>query len=149
MNSPNISIHDSRFTIHDSRFTIHDRLISIDYGTRKSWLAYSVEGFCFAHKTVSTNVLVKYLENWVKERKADTIIIGLPLNIDGTESKHSWKVRKFAKELEVLFGEQKIVLHDERLTTSEARFGLEGYDLGDIDAESARLILEDYMNSTE
>jgi putative transcription antitermination factor YqgF len=70
--------------------------------------------------------------------------VGLPLNIDGTESKHSQKVRKFAIELEKHFGNKKIVLHDERLTTAEAKMsGVE-----DIDAESARLILESYFEES-
>jgi putative holliday junction resolvase len=116
-------------------------LISIDYGTRKSGLAYSVEDFCFAHKTVSTKDLTAYLRKWIPEKKATSIVIGLPLNIDGTESKHSTRVRKFTKELENIFPEQEIILHDERMTTSEARLS----SAEDIDAESARLILEDYL----
>jgi putative holliday junction resolvase len=118
-----------------------NNFISIDYGTRKSWLAYSVEGFCFAHKTLPTSELVDYLKVWVKEKNAEKIVIGLPLNIDWTESKHSRKTRKFAKEIEIAFPLLKIVLHDERLTTAEAK--MSGVD--DIDAESARLILEDYV----
>lgn len=159
--------------------------ISIDYGTRKSGLAYSVEGFCFAHKTVDTRDLLEYLKRWIKEKNASEIIVGLPLNIDGTESKHSKRVRIFAKELESIFGgsgisqkqevrgrkifskwaswsgsdweinfsheeihsfrEIPIILHDERLTTAEARMS----DVDDIDAESARLILMDYLEHSE
>jgi len=135
-------------SIHDSRLTIHDHLISIDYGTHKSWLAYSVEGFCFAHKTLPTKELIEYIKTWISERKAEKVIIGLPLNIDGTESKHSKKVRSFAKilEREITI---PIVFHDERLTTSEATLWLEWYDNGDIDAESARLILEDYLKKSD
>lgn len=116
--------------------------ISIDYWTKKSWLAYSVESFCFSHTTIVTKDLIEYLSKWEKQKKCEAIIVGLPLNINGTESKHSKKVRIFAKELESLFPSKKIILHDERLTTSEAR--LSGVE--DIDAESARLILEDYIH---
>lgn len=69
----------------------------------------------------------------------------MPYNIDGSISKHGRRVEKFIhsiKEVTPL----PIIPHDERLTTSEARIGFaeSGYD-GDIDAESARLILEDYL----
>ncbi len=117
--------------------------ISIDYGTHKSWLAYCVEGFCFAHKTIPTNTLIDYLKKWLLEKKTEVIVIGLPLNIDGTESTHSSKTRKFAIDIEKAFPSIKIILHDERLTTSEAQLNW----AEDIDAESARLILMDYIES--
>jgi putative holliday junction resolvase len=98
-----------------------ESLISIDYGTRKSGLAYSVEGFCFAHKTVETRELIEYLKKWATEKNASKIIIGLPLNIDGTESKHSKRVRIFAESAKIIFPEREIILHDESMTTSEAR----------------------------
>jgi putative Holliday junction resolvase len=119
--------------------------ISIDYGTRKSWLAYSIESFCFAHTTVPTKELIDSLSKWEKMKSCETVVIWLPLNIDGTESKHSAKVRRFAKELETSFPSKKIILHDERLTTSEARLSW----VEDIDAESARLILNDYLENRE
>ena len=118
------------------------KYISLDYGTHKSWLAYSVEGFCFAYKTLPTSELFEFLPKWIHERWAKAIIIGMPYNIDGTESAQCKKVRTFAKKLEDIISIE-IYFHDERLTTSEAKLG--GVD--DIDAESARLILEEYIES--
>lgn len=77
-------------------------IISIDYGTRKSGLAYSVEGFCFAWKTVSTSDLLTILPKWIQERKAEMIIIGMPYNIDGSMSKHGKRVNEFIKKLELI-----------------------------------------------
>ena len=94
-------------------------IISLDYGTRKSGLAYSVEGFCFAYKTVSTADLLTLLPKWVIERKAELIVIGMPYNIDGTMSKHGKRVNEFVKRLNTRV-QIPITLHDERLTTSEA-----------------------------
>jgi putative holliday junction resolvase len=92
---------------------------------------------------VPTKELIEYLSKWEKLKTSEIIVVGLPLNIDGTESKHSAKVRKFANELETSFPSKKIVLHDERLTTAEARLSW----AEDIDAESARLIWVDYINT--
>lgn len=120
--------------------------ISLDYGTHKSGLAYSVEGFCFAWKTVLTSELLTILPKWIQERKAEKIIIGMPYNIDGTMSKHGKRVKEFSKKLETLI-DIPISYHDERLTTSEATLGFDEYGVsGDIDAEAARLILIDYLN---
>jgi putative Holliday junction resolvase len=120
--------------------------ISIDYWTRKSGLAYSVEGFCFAWKTVNTTDLLEIVPKWATERKAETIIIGMPYNIDGTMSKHGKRVHEFIKKLQTTTP-LSIITHDERLSTSEALLGFDEYGInGDIDAEAARLILVDFLS---
>ncbi len=126
----------------------NNNIISIDYGTRKSGLAYSVEGFCFAYKTLSTADLFEKIPKWVIERKADTIIVGMPYNIDGSMSKHGKRVSEFVKRLEKIIT-IPIILHDERLTTSEALLGFDedGITDGDVDAEAARLILVDFLST--
>ncbi len=116
-------------------------LISIDYGTHKSWLAYSVEDFAFALETVQTRNLIPELEKLIKKRNPESIILGMPYNIDGTMSRHGQRVKTFSKTLEKHFPTLEIIFHDERLTTAEAR--LEWAE--DVDAESARLILEDFL----
>jgi putative Holliday junction resolvase len=122
-------------------------IISIDYGTRKSGLAYSVEGFCFAYKTVPTSELLSIIPQWAQIRKAETIVIGMPYNIDGTMSKHGKRVNEFVKRLQKTV-QIPIKLHDERLTTSEALLGFDedGITDGDVDAEAARLILVDFLS---
>ena len=120
--------------------------ISIDYWTRKSGLAYSVEGFCFAWKTISTSDLLNVLPKWALERKAETIVIGMPYNIDGSMSKHGKRVHEFIQKLETVTT-IPVMIHDERLSTSEAILGFDEYGVnGDVDAEAARLILVDFLN---
>ncbi len=119
--------------------------LALDYGTKKTWLAYSVGSFVFGHKTVPTSELHLHIEKLVKEKHITDIVIGMPYNIDGTISKHGKRVEQFAGEVEKKIS-LPIHLHDERLTSSEARitFDETGFD-GDIDIESARLILEDFL----
>lgn len=129
-----------------SKLLSMNSIVSIDYGTRKSGLAYSVEGFCFAWKTVSTSELLAILPAWIQMRKAQLIVIGMPYNIDGSMSKHGKRVSEFMKKLETIV-DIPIICHDERLTTSEALLGFDEYGVnGDIDAEAARLILVDYLS---
>ncbi len=71
----------------------------------------------------------------------------MPYNIDGSISKHGKRVQEFARKLEALI-QIPIVLHDERLTTSEASMAFEeDGEYGDLDAEAARLILVDYLKT--
>ncbi len=116
-------------------------IISIDYWTHKSWLAYSIEGFAFAYRTVPTKNLIREIENLLSQKNATRIVLGMPYNIDGTLSRHGQRVKTFGQTLETHFPTTPIILHDERLTTSEAHLSW----ADDIDAESARLILEDYL----
>jgi len=106
-----------------------------------------VESFCFAWKTVPTRTLLEELPKYIREKSAKTIVIGMPYNIDGTMSKHAKRVQEFARKLEAII-DVPIILHDERLSSSEASMAFEeDGEYGDIDAEAARLILIDYLKT--
>ncbi len=124
---------------------VNNTIIAIDYGTKKSGLAYSVESFAFAYRTVLTKELIPALEVLIAAKSASQIIIGMPYNIDGTISTHGRRVRSYVDILRKHIS-LPISFYDERLTTTEATLGFTeaGID-GDIDAESARLILEAYL----
>lgn len=71
----------------------------------------------------------------------------MPYNIDGTMSRHGRRVEEFAQKL-ANHVDIPIILHDERLSSSEARMAFaDDGETGDIDAEAARLILEDYLKT--
>lgn len=65
------------------------------------------------------NVIEKLLKEWQPE----AVIVGLPLNMDGTEQPLTARARNFANKIHGRFG-VAILLHDERLSTVEARAGL-------------------------
>lgn len=78
-------------------------------------------------------------------------VVGLPLNMDGSEQELTQLARKFANRLHGRFGVQ-VVLQDERLTTVGAKeelfaeYGYRGLAKDKIDSVSACLIAEDYFN---
>ena len=84
------------------------------------------------------------------EKKAELVVVGNPVNMDGTEGDRSEKCRELAKLLETEYG-LKTDMMDERLTTVEAHRALNvtntrGKDRkAVIDAVSAVIILEDYI----
>ena len=98
------------------------------------------------------------IPNWdeigkvINEWKPNVLVIGLPLNMDGTEQPLTQRAKKFANRLHGRFA-IPIVLHDERLTTVEARseiFSRGGYKAlkkGKVDSISACLILESWFEN--
>lgn len=92
------------------------------------------------------------VEKVIKDWQPDLVVIGLPLNMDGTEQPITQRAKKFANRLNGRFG-VKITLQDERLTTASAKefiFSHGGYkalDKGKIDSVSAALILESWMEN--
>lgn len=63
--------------------------------------------------------LLDKLENVINERKVDALVLGNPLNLDGSLSKRSEETLKFMELLKERFS-LKIYLQDERLSTVEA-----------------------------
>lgn len=92
--------------------------------------------------------VAQLLHDW----QPDYLVVGLPLNMDGTEQPLTQQARKFAQRLHGRFGLQ-VKLHDERLSTVEARdqlFSHGGYralQKGRIDSTAAVIILESWFES--
>ena len=92
------------------------------------------------------------LEKYLKEWQPDALVVGLPLNMDGSEQQLTLDAKKFGKRLQGRFGIE-VLFQDERLTTADAKaqlFSRGGYrnlKKDNIDAESAKLIIESYFES--
>jgi putative Holliday junction resolvase len=92
--------------------------------------------------------LTKFINEW----QPDFLVVGLPLNMDGTEQQLTRDAKKFGNRLSNKFA-IKVEFQDERLTTADAKerlFAQGGYrnlKKDNIDAESARLIIESYFSA--
>ena len=92
------------------------------------------------------------LEKLLKEWQPDLVVVGLPLNMDGTEQPLTARARKFANHIHGRFG-VAVELQDERLSTVEARAGLfeaGGYRAltkGNVDSGSAVIIVESWLDN--
>ena len=90
------------------------------------------------------------IEMLIQEWQPDLLVVGLPLNMDGSDQPFTARTRKFANRLHGRFG-LPIVLQDERLTTASARedlFAAGGYrnlEKGKVDSEAAKQILEMWL----
>lgn len=92
------------------------------------------------------------IEKVIQEWQPDVLVVGLPLNMDGTEQPLTQRAKKFANRLNGRFN-LPVELQDERLTTVEAKaeiFSRGGYKAlkkGKVDAISACLILESWFEN--
>ncbi len=94
------------------------------------------------------------VEALIKEWKPDAVVVGIPLNMDGTESQMSMRARKFGKRLHGRFN-LPFYEADERLTSFEAkewadRLGHKGhYGSNPVDGMAAQIILEAWLNDPQ
>ncbi len=93
------------------------------------------------------------VEALIKEWQPDAIIVGLPLNMDGSSSEMCVRAEKFARRLNGRFN-LPVHTHDERLTTYEAKGqrmaqGQHGGSFRDnpVDALAAALLLEGWLSA--
>lgn len=92
------------------------------------------------------------IENLLKEWQPDAIVVGLPLNMDGTASEMSARAEKFARRLHGRF-RLPVYTHDERLTSFEAKgqYSKQGhkgdYHKAPVDALAAALIIESWFEN--
>ncbi len=100
------------------------RYLGLDYGNKTLGVSVSDETALIASnvKTIRYNnkdELIRELTKVISEYKVDELVLGLPLNLNGTESDRSRLTKEFGCELEKVFN-MKVNYQDERLSTTEA-----------------------------
>jgi len=133
------------------------KLLAIDFGERRTGVAVS-DDLGITAQGLNTIVVDDVadipgrLNEIVVARKVDRIILGLPLNMNGTESEMSEKVREFAVGLEAVTS-CPVVLWDERMTSLQAERVLQELEIKtegnkeEIDRIAATLMLQEYMKT--
>ena len=131
------------------------KILAIDYGTKRIGLAVSDPMGITAQPVGVLNrkgkkTDIPLIGKVIKEKEVERIVIGLPLNMNGSEGKLCGEVKKFGERLEREFG-LPVVYQDERLTTAQAEKVLLMGDAsrqkrrGVIDQMAAQLILQKYL----
>ena len=130
-----------------------EQIIALDIGETRTGIAKAdIEGILVkAYKTIPTENIIQEIQEIEKDFEIKTIVIGLPLNIDGSDNEQSRKIRAEAEKLEQ-FGNKELVFEDEKLSSGEAveRLKARGITIKQdnkslIDAEAAAIILEQYF----
>ena len=92
-----------------------------------------------------------HIQSLIAEWRPDLLLVGLPLNMDGSESEFCSRARKFARRLHGRFGLEAAMV-DERLSTREAKSRAgprESYRDDPVDNLAAQLILETWLAQPE
>jgi len=133
------------------------RFLAIDYGLKRIGLALTDPLFTFAYpfKTIENNSRTwEEILKIIKEKNVVKIILGNPINKDGTVSKLSGVVEDFKKQLE-LKTKLEVVIVDERYSSQIAKERViesvakksKRRDKGILDRNAAAVILQVYMDS--
>ena len=126
------------------------QIIAFDYGEKKIGVAVGQT----ATNTSSPLQIIFNKENninWVSialvidEWKPDLILIGKPLNMDGSESEMMKKIDKFYIKLKSIY-DADIEFVDERLTTFEARTILKDEKQNNVDAHAAKILIDNWFD---
>jgi putative Holliday junction resolvase len=132
-------------------------IAALDLGRRRIGVAVTDAASMGAHPVgiVERRALKKDIEAiaaMLGDRRVDTLVVGLPLNMDGSDGPAAVSARKFAAQL-ALELRVSVEMFDERLTSFEARERLadmparKGTRKQGIDALAAVVILEGWMQA--
>ena len=130
---------------------------ALDLGTRRIGVAIGDPEGRFVHPLTiierrSLSDDIESIRRILVSREVDRVIVGLPLNMDGTEGKMARSARSFANRLEEATG-VAVELQDERLSSFEARERMgvmpagRGKKKRQIDAIAAAVILETWFDA--
>lgn len=133
------------------------RTMALDLGDKQIGIAVSDLSGTIANglnTLVRTNLQadLAHLVNLVKTREVGLIVIGLPINMDGTSGPRVQKTYEFAEELKQVV-KVPLEFYDERLTSMQAERVLLSADVSRakrkkvIDKLAATIILQDYLNA--
>lgn len=134
------------------------RKLGIDYGDARVGLAITdelnitVQGLETILRNGSDKVILKKLDEIFEKYEVDTIVVGMPFNMDGSISERAKITEEFVHKLKCKYNKMKIETIDERLTTVEAHRTMNFLDVKKnkkkniVDTISAVYILETYLN---
>lgn len=132
--------------------------MGLDIGRKRIGIAVSDEGkvIAFGHcvyNLTSIEEFIKYLDNLVREKDIERIIIGLPTR---TDREGDSEMCAFVREIEELIEDTlhiETVLYDERLSTLQAQKELTSIGMNQkkqrkvIDMVAAQIVLQAYLDS--
>lgn len=133
------------------------RILGIDYGDARVGIAITdplgiiAQGLETINRNGSDKIVLKRLEELIEQYNVTTIVIGMPINMNGTKTERAEVTEKFIHKMKCKFGKIPIETIDERLTTVEAHKTMNYLNVNKhkkrsiVDTISAVYILETYL----
>ena len=134
------------------------RILGIDYGEVRAGLAITDElkitsqGLRTINHNGNDKKLLAELDQIMEQYEIETIVVGMPLLLNGDKSTRAEITEKFIHKLKCKYNKIKIVSQDERLTTVQAHRTMNDLEINKkkkkelVDTISAVYILETYIN---
>ena len=132
------------------------RVIAIDFGLKRTGLAVTdpLRIIASALETVDSTRLMAFLVAYCASDQVDGFVIGLPRNLDGTDTDVTANARMLAEEIRRRLSPRFVELADERFTSKLAQGTLLASgkgrmarrEKGQLDRISATIILQDWLS---
>ena len=126
------------------------QIVSFDFGVKKIGVAVGqtktrtsspLEIIFNKNNKINWNSIQSIVEEW----RPELILVGKPLNMDGTDSQIMKRVVNFKKKLKNI-SSVKCEFIDERLTTFEARLEVKDLNIKTVDSHAAKILIENWFN---
>jgi putative Holliday junction resolvase len=130
------------------------RVLGVDTGGRRVGLARSdaLRITARAAGAVDADGAVETIAGLIEPEEIEAVVVGLPLNMDGTKGESALRAEAFARTLAERTG-LPVALWDERLTTRQADRAMIAADLSRkkrkkrIDGQAAQIILQSWLDA--
>ena len=133
------------------------RYMGLDLGDRRIGIALSdimgiISNGLESYTRVSIDSDLNHIAKIIAEQNVKVVVLGYPVNMNGTKGDATRKVEEFAERLKEVVPDIKVEFMDERLTTVAAQKVLIEADMTRqkrktvVDKLAATIILQDYLN---
>ena len=134
------------------------RILGIDYGEVRVGIAITdglnmtAQGLETIKRNGSDKIILKKIDEILQKYEIETIVVGMPFNMNGTISERAKITQEFIHKLKCKYNKIQIDTIDERLTTVEAHKTMNFLGINKnkkkniVDTISAVYILETYIN---
>jgi putative Holliday junction resolvase len=132
------------------------RILALDYGKKRTGIAVTdpLQMIASPLETIDTQSLFDFLKDYISKEAVEKILIGLPLNLDGSDTDVTAAVRHNIRRLKNSFPEITIETVDEEYSSKEAakamvEMGMKKKDRqekGNLDKMAAALMLRKYLD---
>ena len=129
--------------------------MAFDYGTKRVGIAVTdpLQIIATSLTTLHPPHVPEFVPNYMSEEQVDRFLVGMPRQLDGSESQSAQHVKGFVRHLKKLFPSVDVVTIDERFTSkmASAAIAVSGLkrarrqEKGLVDSVSAVIILQSYL----
>ena len=135
------------------------RILCIDYGGKRTGIAVTdpLQIIATSLATILSAELVSFLKKYFLQESVELILIGEPVNLDGTDTHATPLVKQAVKKIQKEFQHITVQMVDERYTSKLAsaamvEMGMKKKDRqkkGNIDQIAAVIMLQAYLQSIQ